>query len=42
VKVGADHFERIARQAMNTPWVPRNPRPIAGPAEVEEILALAT
>ncbi|HEY6982210.1 iron-containing alcohol dehydrogenase [Reyranella sp.] len=41
VKVGADHFERIARQAMNTPWVPRNPRPIAGPAEVEEILALA-
>ena len=41
VKVGPDHFERIARQAMSTPWVPRNPRPIAGPAEVEEILALA-
>jgi hypothetical protein len=26
---------------MNTPWVPRNPRPIAGPAQVREILELA-
>jgi alcohol dehydrogenase class IV len=41
VKVGREHFERIARQAMGTPWVPRNPRPIAGPAEVTEILELA-
>ena len=41
VKVGPDHFERIAEQAMHTPWVPRNPRPIAGPAEVREILELA-
>jgi maleylacetate reductase len=41
VKVGPDHFDRIARQAMATPWVPRNPRPIPGPAEVKEILELA-
>ncbi len=41
VKVGREHFERIAQQAMGTPWVPRNPRPIAGPAEVREILELA-
>lgn len=41
VKVGADQFERIAKQAMGTPWVPRNPRRIAGPAEVREILELA-
>ncbi|MFI5002471.1 MAG: iron-containing alcohol dehydrogenase [Reyranellales bacterium] len=41
VKVGPEHFERIARQAMGTPWVPRNPRPIPGPAEVKEILELA-
>ena len=41
VKVGRENFERIAKQAMGTPWVPRNPRPIAGPAEVREILELA-
>ena len=41
VKVGREHFERIAKQAMGTPWVPRNPRPIPGPAEVCEILELA-
>ncbi len=41
VKVGKEHFERIAKQAMGTPWVPRNPRPIDGPAEVREILELA-
>ena len=41
VKVGREHFERIAKQAMGTPWVPRNPRPIPGPAEVREILELA-
>ena len=34
-------IERIAKQAMGTPWVPRNPRPIAGPAQVREILELA-
>src|SRR6266403_4790723 len=41
VKIGADSFARMAEEAMNTPWVPRNPRPIAGPAQVREILELA-
>lgn len=41
VDVGAEHFERIAEQAMGTPWVPRNPRPIPTPAEVREILEIA-
>ncbi|HLG45100.1 MAG TPA: iron-containing alcohol dehydrogenase [Reyranella sp.] len=41
VKVGREHFDRIARQAMSTPWVPRNPRPIPGPEQVKEILELA-
>ncbi|WIM13102.1 iron-containing alcohol dehydrogenase [Enhydrobacter sp.] len=42
VKVGSDQFDRIARQAMGTPWVPRNPRRIAEPAQVREILELAS
>jgi alcohol dehydrogenase class IV len=41
VNVGPEHFERIATQAMGTPWVPRNPRKIDGPAQVREILELA-
>ncbi|MFZ5915284.1 MAG: maleylacetate reductase, partial [Pseudomonadota bacterium] len=41
VNIGPEQFGRIAQQAMGTPWVPRNPRPIPSPAEVEEILALA-
>jgi maleylacetate reductase len=41
VKVGREHFDRIAKQAMGTPWVPRNPRPIPGPEQVKEILELA-
>jgi alcohol dehydrogenase class IV len=41
VKVDKEHFDRIARQAMGTPWVPRNPRKIDGPAQVREILELA-
>lgn len=41
VKVGPEQFQRIAEQAMGTPWVPRNPRPIPTPAEVVEILHLA-
>ena len=41
VKVGPEHFDRIATQAMGTPWIPRNPRPIPTPAEVREILELA-
>lgn len=41
VGIGAESFAKMAEQAMGTPWVPRNPRPIAGPAEVREILELA-
>jgi alcohol dehydrogenase class IV len=41
VKIGPESFDRMAEQAMGTPWVPRNPRPIAGPAQVREILDLA-
>ncbi len=41
VKISPEHYERIAKQAMGTPWVPRNPRPIPTPAEVMEILRLA-
>jgi maleylacetate reductase len=41
VKIGRENFQRIAEQAMGTPWVPRNPRPILRPAEVLEILELA-
>lgn len=41
VKVGAEHFDRIAQGAMGTAWVPRNPRAIDGPAQVREILDMA-
>jgi maleylacetate reductase len=41
VNVGMAEFDRIAEQAMGTPWVPRNPRRIDGPAQVREILELA-
>jgi maleylacetate reductase len=41
VNIGSDAFDRIAEGAMNTPWIPRNPRPINGPAQVREILELA-
>jgi maleylacetate reductase len=41
VRVGPEHFDRIAQQAMKTPWVPRNPREIETPAQVREILLLA-
>jgi maleylacetate reductase len=41
VNVGPEHFDRIALAAMATPWVPRNPRKIEGPAQVREILELA-
>ena len=40
-QIGPENFARIAEEAMNTPWVPRNPRPIAGPAQIQEILELA-
>ncbi len=41
VKVGPERFDRIAEQAMGTPWIPHNPRRIDGPAQVREILHLA-
>ena len=41
VNVHADQSDRISKQAMGTPWVPRNPRRIDGPAQVREILELA-
>jgi maleylacetate reductase len=41
VRVGPEHFDRIAQAAMATPWVPRNPRRIEGPAQVREILLMA-
>jgi maleylacetate reductase len=41
VNVGAESFDRMAEQVMGTPWVPRNPRKIDGPAQVREILELA-
>ncbi|HMM92927.1 iron-containing alcohol dehydrogenase [Bradyrhizobium sp.] len=41
VNVGPEHFDRIAKAAMATRWVPRNPRRIEGPAQVREILDLA-
>jgi maleylacetate reductase len=41
VRVGPEHFEGIAEQAMRTPWVPRNPRKIDTPAQLREILVLA-
>ena len=41
VNIGASEFDRIAKQAMGTPWIPRNPRPIPGPEQVREILELA-
>jgi maleylacetate reductase len=40
VKVGREHFDGIAQAAMATPWVPRNPRKIEGPAQVREILEM--
>jgi maleylacetate reductase len=41
VRIGRESFDKMAEQAMGTPWVPRNPRPITGPAQVREILELA-
>jgi maleylacetate reductase len=41
VGIGPENFDVIANQAMNTPWVPRNPRRINSPSQVREILELA-
>ena len=38
VGVGPEDYPAIAEGAMKTPWVPRNPREIAGPDAVAEIL----
>ena len=41
VRISSEHFDAIATQAMATPWVPRNPRKIDGPARLREILDMA-
>lgn len=41
VGINREYFQEIAELAMSTQWVPRNPRTIAGPAEIVEILELA-
>jgi maleylacetate reductase len=41
VRIGPEHFDRIAEQAMGTPWIPRNPRMFDGPAQVRVVLLLA-
>jgi hypothetical protein len=41
LNVGPESFERIAEQAMETVWMPFNPRRVEGPAQVREILQLA-
>jgi maleylacetate reductase len=41
VRIGPEHFDRIAEAAMATPWIPRNPRKIDSPAQLREILVLA-
>jgi len=41
VRIGPESFARLAEGAMQTQWVPRNPRPITGPAQLQEILELA-
>jgi len=41
VNIARDDFPRIAEEAMTTPWVARNPRPISGAAALCEILELA-
>ncbi|MFT3819290.1 MAG: iron-containing alcohol dehydrogenase [Rubrivivax sp.] len=41
VGIGREQFDRIAQQALATPWVPRNPRPISSAEQVREILELA-
>jgi maleylacetate reductase len=41
VRIGPEHFEKIAEQSMRMPWVPRNPRRIESSAQICEILTLA-
>lgn len=41
VKVGPEHYDRIATASMQSPMVKANPRPITAPEQVREILAMA-
>ena len=41
VNIDTKEFSLIAEKAMETPWVPHNPRTISGPKDVLEILKLA-
>jgi maleylacetate reductase len=41
VGVSLDDLDNIAHRAMETSWIPRNPRPISGPEHVREILDTA-
>ena len=41
VRVGPEHFDAHRRAGDGTPWVPRNPRKIDGPAQLREILVMA-
>jgi maleylacetate reductase len=41
VRIGPEHFDRIAEQAVGTPWILRNPRKIDTPAQLREILVMA-
>jgi alcohol dehydrogenase class IV len=41
VGIKKSEFEEISMKAMDTPWVPHNPKLIQGPDDVLEILSLA-
>lgn len=41
VGITSESFDMIATKAMATQWVPRNPKPIAGPQDVMQILEAA-
>ncbi|MFT5394144.1 MAG: maleylacetate reductase [Gammaproteobacteria bacterium] len=41
VGVGSDDFERVAQHSMHDRYIHTNPRPIAGPHDIVEILKLA-
>jgi maleylacetate reductase len=42
VGIGRDSYDYIATAAMDTRWMPFNPRPVSGPADILEILELAS
>ena len=41
VSVGAAQFQEVAEKSMHDHWIHSNPRPIAGPDAVMEILTAA-